>query len=289
MHIRQNRERRPKPSCRTSRSGWKQPLVGPLVRGFDTSFDGVPHPDDSSLEHYDDPNFSYPAFWEGRDYEHQAELIALRTLLGDKRFTLAVDVGGGYGRLTSFLSHNAEKVLLIEPSVVQRRIARRQVPENVDIRDGSASHTGMPEAHCDLVTMVRVMHHLPVADESIAEIHRVLKPGGFLVLEFANSLHAKSRLKRALHFRRTPIEPVRVSGSGNPGVPFVNHHPKAVYDVLTRRGFFIERVLSVSNLRSTALKAALSLRVMLKIESATQALLGHAHFGPSIFVLARRM
>lgn len=305
MHIRRNRERRPRSSagtveapsearrptssCRTSQPGWKQPRLSALARGFGTSFDGVPHPEDPSLEPYDDPDFSYPAFWKGREYEHGAELAALRTLLGDKRFALAADIGGGYGRLTPFLSRYAEKVLLIEPSVVQRTIARRQLPGNVDIRDGSASCTGMPEAHCDLVTMVRVMHHLPGADESIAEIRRVLKPGGFLVLEFANSLHAKARLQRAFRFKRTPIEPVRVNRSENSGVPFVNHHPKAVYELLKRQEFVIEKVLSVSNLRSAALKAALPLTVMLKVESATQAVLGHVHFGPSMFVLARRM
>ena len=263
-------------------------LLRPLCRVLAKSVHRFPHCERTPVQDYDDPNFSYPGFWQGRKYEHEAELTALRALLGGKRFRLAADIGGGFGRLSSFLSQRSDAVVLVEPSVVQRRLAERQVPENVRVCAGSASQTGLPDGCCDLVAMVRVMHHLPDPKASIAEIRRILKPGGFLVLEFANSLHAKSRLKRVVRFGRTPLGPVRVGGSRKTNVPFVNHHPKTVRSALVREGFIIEAVLSVSNLRSATLKKVLPVAVMLWIESATQHILGPLHFGPSVFVLARR-
>jgi hypothetical protein len=47
---------------------------------------------------YDDPLFNYAQFWNGRHYEHQAEVAALDRLLGGRRYRHAADIGGGYGR-----------------------------------------------------------------------------------------------------------------------------------------------------------------------------------------------
>ncbi len=240
-------------------------------------------------QYYDDPEFSYPDFWHGRDYEHGAELLALRALLGTRKFLSAVDIGGGFGRLVPFLFRHAQEVVLVEPSEIQRELAKQITSNRLTIKDGSASNTGLPDAYCDLAVMVRVMHHLPQPKESIAEVRRILKPGGYLVLEFANSLHAKSRLKRAVRFERVPLTPVRVNDSGDVSVPFVNHHPRTVYNALTHHGFVIERMLSVSNIRSPLLKKFLSPSLLALLERIMQRPLARIHFGPSIFVLARRL
>jgi len=52
---------------------------------------------------YNDPLFNYAQFWTGRDYEHQAELVALRRLLAGRRYRHAADIGGGFGRLAVVL------------------------------------------------------------------------------------------------------------------------------------------------------------------------------------------
>ncbi|MDE2173494.1 MAG: class I SAM-dependent methyltransferase [Patescibacteria group bacterium] len=244
---------------------------------------------DPPTQYYDDPTFSYPAFWHGREYEHEAELMALRTLFGPRRFSVAVDIGGGFGRLAPLLKQYARTLILVEPSEVQRSFARQHTSGEVSIYSGTASHTGLPDKYCDLVVMVRVLHHILEPKEAIAEIRRILKPGGLLALEFANSTHAKSRIKQGVRLHRITAEPVRVNGTGDMRVPFVNHHPKAVYHALIQQGFVIEEVLSVSNMRSTLLKKLLPLSVLLWIERAMQRPLGRAHFGPSVFVLARRM
>ncbi len=52
---------------------------------------------------YDDPSYNYQDYWQGREYEHAAEELAIKRLLRGKKFKHAVDVGGGYGRLSKFL------------------------------------------------------------------------------------------------------------------------------------------------------------------------------------------
>jgi SAM-dependent methyltransferase len=66
-------------------------------------------------DQYDDPKYNYQDYWAGREYEHAAEEMAITRLLGKNRFTQAVDVGGGYGRLSKFLTKYADKVTLAEP------------------------------------------------------------------------------------------------------------------------------------------------------------------------------
>ena len=53
---------------------------------------------------YNDPDFNYAHFWRGRGYEHGAEVIAIRRLLNGRRFGHAVDVGGGFRRLSVVLA-----------------------------------------------------------------------------------------------------------------------------------------------------------------------------------------
>lgn len=72
---------------------------------------------------YDDPSFSYPKYWVGRQYEHQSEVLAIHNLLGKERFLSLADVGGGYGRLIPALSQYSPRITLIEPSTKQRKIA----------------------------------------------------------------------------------------------------------------------------------------------------------------------
>ena len=242
-----------------------------------------------SNQFYDDPSFSYPDFWHNRKYEHEAELLAMKKLLGAKKFIRAVDIGGGFGRLIPFLVLYAQSVVLIEPSKKQREIAGTLISDKINIQDGSASASGLENISCNLVVMVRVMHHLINPKDSFIEVRRIVKPGGYFILEFANSLNAKSRIKNLIHLRKISRTPVRVNSDGDERVPFVNHHPSTVYNLLTRQGFVIEKVLSVSNVRVPFLKKLLPIWTLLFIERLTQNVLGSVYFGPSIFVLARRI
>jgi SAM-dependent methyltransferase len=238
------------------------------------------------MHYYDDPTFSYPAFWTDREYEHEAELLAIQRLLGVIRVDNAVDIGGGFGRLVECLSRYARKIIVIEPSEVQRKLVENFAPHAIT-QDGSAAETGLSIKSCDLVVMIRVAHHLPDLQNSLNEIHQILKPEGLLILEFANSYNFKSRLRHYLRLRSVPLEPVHVNAQ-EIEIPFVNHHPDSVKKMLKQDGFSIEKTLSVSNFRSPTLKKLLSLSTLLTLEGFLQWPLGKLYFGPSIFILAKR-
>jgi len=245
------------------------------------------------VAHYDDPTFSYDRYWMGRDYEHGAEVLAISRLLKNQHFSQSADIGGGYGRLTAFLMPFSQKAILIEPSLKQRQLAKNYLKglSNIAIQAGSTQHTGLPDTSVDLVVVVRVMHHLPDPISSLSEINRILKPGGTLILEFANSLNFKSRIKS--FFLGQPILPTPLDRRSNASIrhhsiAFVNHHPDTVFKLLNKTGFLIDNYLSVSNLRSPLLKKYLPQKMLLAVEKFFQTSLAHFFFGPSIFVLAHK-
>src|SRR5690242_20108837 len=126
---------------------------------------------------YNDPAFNYVHYWQGRDYEHQAEVMALRRLLRGRRFSHAVDVGGGYGRLSVVLSEFADKVTLVDPSAQQLELSWQILPEGsaVDRQLMDAANLEFPDHSADLVTLIRVLHHLPDPAAELSELVRILR------------------------------------------------------------------------------------------------------------------
>src|SRR5258708_2718626 len=135
--------------------------------------------------------------------------------------------------------------------------------------------------------MVRVAHHLIEMQDSFEEIYKILKPGGYFILEFANSAHFKSRVRNFVKFRSVPLGPMQVNVHEKE-VTFVNHHPTTVKKLLRQEGFVILSELSVSNFRSPILKRLFSVETLLLWERMTQKFFVPIHFGPSIFILAKR-
>lgn len=244
-------------------------------------------------DQYNDPKHNYRDYWKGRDYEHAAEEMAIRRLLKGKHFRTAVDVGGGYGRLCVLLENFADKVTLAEPSQQQLDLAKdflKDHPE-VDRKLLQADDLKFKDHSMDLVTMIRVMHHLPDPSNEFAEIARVLSDNGYAIIEVANYMHARNRVKHILKGQKMPVQPVDIRSAQNRSkdeIPFVNHNPHTVMKQLAHAGLKVDRVLSVSNLRSPALKKIVPRRVMLAIEGILQPTLASSYFGPSVFFLVRK-
>jgi SAM-dependent methyltransferase len=245
------------------------------------------------VDQYDAADEDYLRYWEGRDYEHGAETIAVKRLLGRTRCAVAADVGGGYGRLSLLLQEYADEVVLLDPSRKQLDTARRFLHDQPRIRPQlmRAADLGLADASVDLLTMVRVMHHLPDPEPTLTEIARVLRPGAQAVIEVANLAHVVNRVRYLARRRRLPRGPVDVRSPGKraeAGIPFVNHHPATVARQFAAAGLRVQRVLSVSNLRSPHAKRFLPGASLLAAERALQVPLAPLHFGPSLFYLLHR-
>lgn len=242
---------------------------------------------------YNDPSHNYLKYWDGRDYEHAAEEMAIRRLLKGKHFKHAADVGGGYGRLCLLLKNYADKVTLAEPSQQQLDLAEEflKAHPEIDRKLMQADDLQFKDGSVDLITMIRVMHHLPQPEDELKEIARVLSKDGMAIIEIANYAHARNRLKHLLKGKPLPSKPVDIRSAANKKkdeIPFVNHNPKTVIRQFEDAGFSVERVLSVSNLRSPGLKKVVPQKVMLAVEDVMQPALASVYFGPSIFFVLRK-
>jgi SAM-dependent methyltransferase len=241
---------------------------------------------------YNDPMFNYAQFWTGRDYEHHAELAALRRLLAGRRYQHAADIGGGFGRLAVILTEYAARVTLVDPSTQQLDLSREMFPgQPFDRQLAEAVKLPFADGSIDLAVMVRVLHHLPDPDNELAELARVLQPGGHAVVEAANSAHAGRRVAAFLRGQRIPAEPIdlrsaeaRRRGAG----PYVNHHPDTITRQLAAAGLDVRQVLSVSNFRHSLAKAVVPQRLLLAAECAAQRPFARVHFGPSVFLLLQK-
>lgn len=98
-----------------------------------------------------------------------------------------LDLGSGTGRFTPALAGTfGGPVYGVEPSGRMREVAEEHA-ENpaVTYLDGSAEAIPLPDACCDLVLMFLVLHHVRDQAAAAAEIARVLRPGGRLLIRSA--------------------------------------------------------------------------------------------------------
>jgi ubiquinone/menaquinone biosynthesis C-methylase UbiE len=248
----------------------------------------------NNAKSYNDPKHNYLKYWDKRSYEHDAEEMAINRLIKGMHFKQAVDVGGGYGRLSKFLTKYSDKVVLAEPSDQQHDIAKEFLKDTptVEQRIVQASDLGMPDNFADLVLVVRVLHHIPEPSPEFGEIARVLKSDGYFLLEFANNAHFLNRLRYASKGKKIPNDPVDIrtelSKNDPNSLPFVNHNPKTIIAQLDKAGFDLVKVLSGSNLRSTRLKKIMPKKAMLALEWVMQPTLASVKFGPSVWFLLKK-
>lgn len=242
---------------------------------------------------YDDEGFNYQSYWSNRNYEHKAEILAIRRLLKGRHFGEAADIGGGYGRLSVVLAEFADKVTLVDASSQQLALATGFLADHpgVEKRLMDAASLDFPDESLDLVAMVRVFHHLPDPTAEISEVHRILRPGGTAIVEVANVAHALNRVRHLARRQALPVEPVDIRSAEireRGSIPFVNHHPATVTAQFRAADLRVERVLSVSNLRHPLFKKTLPGPAIMAAERVAQASLARVRFGPSLFFLLRK-
>jgi len=244
-------------------------------------------------------SYDYSAYWEGRDYEHNSEVVALKKILQKiPKIGTIIDIGAGFGRLTPVYAFRGKKVIIAEPSAKLLSLARKNLTnyQNLEFVQASVEILSekVPRGRADLVLMVRVAHHLQNLESAFRAVNSLLKPGGFFVLEFANKLHFKAIFKELLRgninysSELSPKDVRSPKSIRNHTISFLNHHPKNVDLILEKTGFKVLDKLSVSNFRNRILKKYLPMELLTSLESAFQKPLSYINFGPSIFVLAQK-
>ena len=139
---------------------------------------------------------------------------ASREVAGLVRLTPGVtvlEIGYGPGVLLAALLARPERPRLvgIDPSEEMRSLAARRAP-GADLRLGDAAATGLDEGSVDVVVSVNTVAIWPDLDAGLAELCRVLRPGGSLLLAW-HSATARSRISRGLALAPAALDRI---GSG---------------------------------------------------------------------------
>jgi ubiquinone/menaquinone biosynthesis C-methylase UbiE len=95
-----------------------------------------------------------------------------------------LDIGCGTGAflLAVTMRHPEMDIAGVDVSTDMLDVARRRLPESAILRVASADTLPFPDGSFDIVVTTSAFHFFRVPDAALREIHRVLRPGGALVV-----------------------------------------------------------------------------------------------------------
>jgi len=151
------------------------------------------------------------AYERGRPTYPQAAVDWLVERLRIRAGATVVDLAAGTGKLTRALVGRGARIVAVEPVLGMREELARVVGGSAEILDGHAEAVPLPNGSADAVTVAQAFHWFRT-DEALPEIHRVLRPGGFLALIW-NSRSGEDPVNARLdailerHGREEPVWP----------------------------------------------------------------------------------
>jgi SAM-dependent methyltransferase len=226
------------------------------------------------------------AFWQkDRRYENAADRIALQRLL-PPRGRRIIEIGAGFGRLAD-LYQGYDHVILLDYSSSLLREAQAHHGQGGRVSYVVANLYALPlrDGSLDTVVTVRVLHHVKELAKAIAEIGRLLRPGGAYVAEYANKRNLKAITRWGLGlqednpFHAAPYEFVPLN---------IDFHPDYLESTLRDAGLLPEDQLAVSTFRLGWLKRLVPPGLLAQLDRLLQRPSAPLKLSPSIFLRARR-
>ncbi|UCC62672.1 MAG: class I SAM-dependent methyltransferase [Anaerolineae bacterium] len=102
-----------------------------------------------------------------------------------------LDVGGGTGRVAQVLADQASHIVVLDESLGMLRQAQEKRLPTACAR---SEQLPFPDGAIPRILMVDAFHHLGDQDHAVAELMRVLAPGGRMVIEESNIEHGAVKL-----------------------------------------------------------------------------------------------
>ena len=109
--------------------------------------------------------------------------LAALSAFADAAWTVG-DLGCGTGQMTAALAPFVRHVIAVDASAAMLQAAKRRLQgvDNVELRRGELEALPIDDARLDAATLALVLHHLSEPARALAEVARVLKPHGTLLL-----------------------------------------------------------------------------------------------------------
>lgn len=123
---------------------------------------------------------SADAYERGRPSYPDGAVAYLAAELGLGPATRVLDLAAGTGKLTRLLVEGGADVVAVEPVAAMRAVLAEAMPD-IAVLEGTAEAIPLAAASVDAVTVAQAFHWFN-GEEALAEIHRVLRPGGGLAL-----------------------------------------------------------------------------------------------------------
>ncbi len=125
-----------------------------------------------------------------------------------------LDTGTGEGGFIPVLMQTfpGAEITGIDPNIESLEIARRHFPE-VTFQEMGAEKLYFSDNTFDVVNISMALHHLPRIKKSLKEIKRVVKPGGFIIINepISDNLNPAQEVHKMYHHFRSQID--RLSGT----------------------------------------------------------------------------
>jgi ubiquinone/menaquinone biosynthesis C-methylase UbiE len=147
---------------------------------------------------------THPVMASGPELEQMVEL-GVRS--GAER---VLDLGCGAGHTALAFAPRVAEVVAVDLAETMlaegRRLARERGIENVEFRLGDVEQLDLPDSGFEVVTSRFSAHHLPAPEKALAEVVRLLRPGGtfLLVDSVAPESHGCDSYLSAIEVLRDP-------------------------------------------------------------------------------------
>ncbi|MFD6222101.1 class I SAM-dependent methyltransferase [Nocardia asteroides] len=211
----------------------------------------TPVPEGTALPADPAQAYNYDSIAEGYTAENETSLLnayyerpAVLDLAGDVSGRRILDAGCGSGALFAELRDRGAMVTGIDASAGMLEIARRRLGTNADLRIADlANPLPFPDGAFDDVVASLVLHYLRDWGPTLAELRRVLEPGGRLIVSvehpFAIWLTERSAGEKTDYFQtRERIEEWTMGGQ-SARLHFWDRPLHAMTDAFTASGFRI--------------------------------------------------
>ena len=133
----------------------------------------------------------------------------LQQFFQDKTVHTLLDVGTGSGSFITVLKETFKHTRFtgIDPDMPSLEEAAKAHPD-AEFKSMTGGQLEFPDSTFDAASISMAMHHLPDVQQTFKEMQRVVKPGGWIIINelFSNNLNAAQEVHKSMHHFRSTID-----------------------------------------------------------------------------------